>query len=148
MTTSPRLVSRASAALPASLLGAQVVALAALRLRDPHVPGSWGGCPFLALTGLPCPFCGGLRALNDLTRADLAGAVSSNAVMVLATVLALVATVAWTAAAWRAARRGEPDPVAIRLEQAPVGRWVAAALLLWCAFGVLRWWGPLAWLQP
>ena len=43
-------------------------AMAVLRFHDPHARGSYAYCPFLYLTGHPCPLCGGLRAMNDLTR--------------------------------------------------------------------------------
>ena len=46
----------------------------ALHFRDPHASGSWGFCPWLALTGHYCPGCGGLRAVNDLTNGDVVGA--------------------------------------------------------------------------
>jgi hypothetical protein len=55
-----------------------IAAVVALVVRDPHVPGSWGSCPVLALTGCYCPGCGGLRALHDVAHGDIAGAVSSN----------------------------------------------------------------------
>jgi hypothetical protein len=64
--------------LAAAVLGASVL----LHLRDPHRDGSWGYCPWLLLTGTYCPGCGGLRAVNDLTRGDLAGAASSNLLFV------------------------------------------------------------------
>lgn len=67
---------------------------AALAIRDPHVPGSWGSCVFLQVTGLYCPGCGGLRAAHDLVHLDVAAAVSSNAFAVL---LALLVAVVWTA---------------------------------------------------
>src|SRR3954449_7666280 len=63
----------------AGLVGGLTVAL---HLRDPHSSGSWGYCPFYALTGLYCPGCGGLRAVNDLGNGDLLGAASSNVVFV------------------------------------------------------------------
>ena len=44
-----------------------------LHLRDPHEQGSYGFCPFLALTGHPCPGLRGLRAVNDLTHGDVVG---------------------------------------------------------------------------
>ena len=82
--------------------------LAALtRLRDPHVSGAAGECPFLALTGLYCPGCGSLRALRDLTDGDLAGALSHN---VLAVAM-LAALVVWAARLWLA--RG-PGPLTAR----------------------------------
>ncbi|MBO0689181.1 MAG: DUF2752 domain-containing protein [Candidatus Dormibacteraeota bacterium] len=33
------------------------------------------GCPFLALTGHPCPFCGGTRSFAFMWRGDLVDAV-------------------------------------------------------------------------
>ena len=41
-----------------------------------------GVLPVAALTGTYCPGCGGLRAVNDLTRGDLAAAASSNLLFV------------------------------------------------------------------
>jgi hypothetical protein len=55
-----------------------------LAVRDPHRAGAYGVCPLKALTGLSCPLCGGLRAVHDLTRGDLAAAAGDNlAVLVL-----------------------------------------------------------------
>jgi hypothetical protein len=62
------------------VLGASVV----LHLRDPHQQGSYGFCPWLALTGTYCPGCGGLRAVHDLTDLRLADAASSNLLLVAA----------------------------------------------------------------
>lgn len=79
-------------------LGTAVTALAAtaaLRLRDPHVTGSWGLCPWKHLTGWDCPGCGGLRAINDLTHGDVAAASSSNLVVVLLIPVAIGAWVLW-----------------------------------------------------
>lgn len=74
---------------------AGAAATVALHFRDPHEKGSWGLCPFLLISGQPCPGCGGLRAVNDLTRGDWAAALSSNA-MAVAFVLTLgVAWVVW-----------------------------------------------------
>jgi len=91
----PRLVGR-------PLATAAVVGLAtlALRLHDPHVTGSWGLCPLRALTGLDCPACGGLRAVNDLTHLRIVEAFHSNALLV-ALVPVLVAAWAWWA--WQGA---------------------------------------------
>jgi hypothetical protein len=69
-------------AFPAALAGAVLVASVLLHVRDPHRSGSWGFCPWLVLTGTACPGCGGLRAVNDLTRGDVAGAASSNLLFV------------------------------------------------------------------
>ena len=69
---------RAPVLLAVGLLAASV----ALHVRDPHQQGSWGFCPWLALTGTACPGCGGLRAVNNLTRGDLVAAASSNLLFV------------------------------------------------------------------
>jgi hypothetical protein len=82
------------------LLGAAGAALvAALLLRDPHHSGSWGYCPFLLVTGQPCPACGGLRATRDLLTGDWAAALSSNAYVVLTVVVVATGYAAWLATA-------------------------------------------------
>jgi len=81
-----------------------IVALAAIAvgtalvLRDPHEHGSWGVCPLLVITGLPCPGCGGLRATSDLLHGRLAEAASSNLYAVLTVGIAAIAFASWTAA--------------------------------------------------
>ena len=42
-------------------------------LQAAHFPT--GTCPFYALTGHPCPFCGGTRSFADMWRGDVADAV-------------------------------------------------------------------------
>jgi hypothetical protein len=62
-----------------------VLALAAIgadQAFDPvrtHVPL----CPLHAMTGLWCPFCGGLRAIYELTRLNITSAVRDNIVVVI-----------------------------------------------------------------
>lgn len=68
---------------PVLLTGATgLAALLLFRLRDPHTGGSYGLCPFHALTGQACPLCGGLRATHDLTTLRFVDALSSNALAV------------------------------------------------------------------
>ena len=102
----PRSSSRARRVAPPLLLaGGLLAASVALHLRDPHQPASWGYCPWLVLTGTACPGCGGLRAVNDLTRGDVAAALSSNALFV--TSLPLLAGI-WLRSVllrWRGERR-------------------------------------------
>jgi hypothetical protein len=91
---------REPALVGAAGLGAAVL----LHVYDPHRSGSYGYCPFLALTGRPCPGCGGLRAVNDLTRGDLVGALSSNVLAVGLVAVVAVAWVLWVGRRWRGTR--------------------------------------------
>ncbi len=123
-----------------ALVGATgLAAFAALRLRDPHDSGSWGYCPFLWLTGQPCPFCGGLRAVNDLTHGDVVGAMSSN---LLAVALVAILGVAWVLWVWRRSH-GRVDRMIVLSTSASV--WMLAGIgLFWIAR--LTPWG--SWLAP
>jgi Na+-driven multidrug efflux pump len=81
--------------------------------------GLWPRCLFRAWTGLPCPFCGGTRALRALARGDWVEALYHNP-LALGVVAAAVLWSAWwwTEAVWgrawpragveRAARRAGP----------------------------------------
>jgi Protein of unknown function (DUF2752) len=60
------------------------MALGAVHLR--HRPSTI--CPFRALTGLPCPFCGGTTAASRLGHADLRGALAASP-------LAVALLIAW-----------------------------------------------------
>ena len=114
---------------PLLTAGAVVAATLALYLRDPHEQGSWGICPTKLVSGLDCPGCGGLRAVNDLTHGDLAGAASTNLLFVAAIPLLVVAWVLWV----RRAARGEtwrPGP--------STRAWTITALVVVVAFVVLR----------
>jgi len=125
---------------PVVVAGAVLAVAALLRVRDPHDAGSYGFCPFLSLTGLPCPGCGGLRAVNDLTRGDVVAAASSNA---LAVALVLGLTVAW--AIWTARRSMGDRAAPLIVVNARAALAVVTVVLL---FGVLRNtpWG--AWFAP
>lgn len=132
---------RRSALLRDPLLigGGGLGALALLHVRDPHVSGSYGFCPFLLLTGQPCPACGGLRAMNELTHGDVVGALSSNAMAVVLLAVMGVAWVVWTYRRWR----GHPAP--LLTARSPV---LWGLVIAFAVFGVLRWtpWG--VWLRP
>ena len=86
-------------------LGAGALALGALGyigVVDPHRPGAlFPACPFKLLTGLNCPFCGGLRMTHDLLHGDLPAAAVDN--LFLLTAVPILA-IWWL---WRN-RRGRP----------------------------------------
>lgn len=125
---------------PALLAAGLVAASVALHLRDPHREGSWGLCPWLLLTGTYCPGCGGLRAVNDLTRGDVGAAASSNLLLVGA-----VPLFAWwwtrrTVDAWRGVRRVVDEHAALRVTVVVLG----VSLVFWVVRNL-----PFAgWLTP
>jgi hypothetical protein len=88
-------------------------------------------CPLHATTGLWCPLCGGLRAVDALVHGDVVVALQLNLLVVLLVPLAL----AWTLDALRRERHGVP---ARRVPRGAVVALVVAALV----FGVVR---NLAW---
>ena len=88
-------------AAPLSAAALVAVATAALVLRDPHRPGSWGWCPTQVLTHLDCPACGSLRAVHDLTRLDLDAAASSNLLLVVALPVVIALWLRRVVVAWR-----------------------------------------------
>jgi len=124
---------------PAIVGAAGLSAATLLHLRDPHGAGSYGYCPFLELTGRPCPGCGGLRAVNDLTHGDIVAALSSN---LLAVALVGVVGVAWLVWAVRRWRGEDRQMIAL----SPRAGLVVVAVFV--VFGIIRNtpWG--AWLAP
>jgi hypothetical protein len=113
----------------------------ALHLRDPHGAGSWGFCPWTALTGFYCPGCGGLRAVNDLTNGDLVGAASSNLVFVALVPVLVLWWLRWARRAWTGAPESE------RGVQHP-GVWIAVFAVVMVVFAVLRNLPAGSWLAP
>lgn len=119
-----------------AVIGASVV----LHLRDPHRSGSYFYCPWLMLTGTYCPGCGGLRAVNDLTRGDLAAAASSNVLFVGSIPVLLVLWSRWLVDRWRGIRRVPDSRRAVRWAIA----FSAVALVFWVARNL----PGLEWLAP
>lgn len=119
-----------------AVLGASVV----LHLRDPHQSGSYLFCPWLVLTGTYCPGCGGLRAVSDLTRGDLAAAASSNLLFVGSIPLVGYLWLRWFADRWRGLRR----VTAHRRGVAGALAFAGVALVFW----VVRNLPGLEWLTP
>lgn len=128
--TTARLESPASRLRDPALVGVVGAGLfTMLRLRDPHGSGSYGFCPSLVLTGFPCPGCGGLRAVNDLTHGDVAAALSSNLLVVALVATLAVAWIVWVGRRWRG-RRGSMIVL--------TPRWGYVAIATLVVFGVLR----------
>ena len=125
---------------PALVAGAVLGASIILHFRDPHEGGSWGYCPWLLLTGTFCPGCGGLRAVNDLTRGDLAAAASSDLLFVSVIPLLVFFWGRWFTDRWRGLRR----QVSSRRALSYAGAFLAVAIM----FAVVRntAWG--VWLAP
>lgn len=106
-----------------ALAGGSVTAF--LYLVNPHTHQVFLPCPFRLLTGLYCPFCGGLRMVHDLLHGDLTRALHDNA---LALPIVAFAALAWLNVAigcWR----GRP---AVRARH-PAWMWpaVIAVLVAW-----------------
>jgi hypothetical protein len=128
--------------LTAGVVGGLTIAL---HVRDPHDAGSWGLCPWLAITGQYCPGCGALRAVNDLTNGDVLGAASSNLIFVVMVPVLVLWWLRWTAGAWSAPRPGPEN--SLPKTQHP-GRWIALFTVVMVVFGVLRNLPAGSWLAP
>jgi hypothetical protein len=76
----------------ARLVGFALAALMLANLRLPGRPSTL--CPLRAMTGIPCPFCGGTTAAVEVGRFDLADALRVNPVVVVAAVVIIAMPVA------------------------------------------------------
>lgn len=126
---------------PLFAAGAVGAATIALHLRDPHDSGSWGYCPLYAMTGIYCPGCGGLRAVNDLTKFDVGAAASSNLLFVASIPVIVLMWVLWARRAWTGA------PTA-SMSRASTVALVITMTVLMLAFTVLRNLPAGSWLAP
>jgi hypothetical protein len=125
---------------PALLAGGLLLASVLLHLRDPHRAGSWGFCPWLVLTGTYCPGCGGLRAVNDLTRGHVLAAASSNLLFVGSLPLVAFLWGRWVVDRWRGVQRRLTPRAALLWP----GALAAASLVFW----VVRNLPGASWLAP
>ena len=108
--TGPSSFTRERLRASAVALGVLAAATAAVVAFDPvhhHVPL----CPLHAVTGIWCPFCGGLRAVWLLAHLQVGAAVSSN--------LVLFAAAPWFAWRWYRGLTGRP-PVRLRWRGRPL----------------------------
>ncbi|MCT2594365.1 DUF2752 domain-containing protein [Streptomyces sp. N2-109] len=88
-------------AAPVGALAAVGAAFAVVGTLDPNEPGHYPTCPFLYLTGLDCPGCGGLRTAHAVAHGDLGTALSVNVLAVAAFVAFAVYWIVWVLRALR-----------------------------------------------
>ena len=87
--------------------------VAAVALANLSVPGRPATlCPFRAITGIPCPFCGGTTAAVRIGHLDVLGALRANPVVVVGALVVMAIPVATSVprvaairAAWRSVSR-------------------------------------------
>jgi Protein of unknown function (DUF2752) len=121
---------------PARVAGLLMLATAADVTVDPqhtHVPL----CPFHSLTGMQCPFCGSLRAVDNLVRGHLFTALHDNLLLVAAIPFVAVAWLDWVARR-RAGRPARRSPRAATV----------ALIVLLVGYAVVRNLPPMAALRP
>ncbi|MFE5208341.1 DUF2752 domain-containing protein [Streptomyces sp. NPDC056600] len=123
---------------PVAVLGVVVGAFAYVRAVDPNRPGHYPACPLLALTGVYCPGCGGLRSAHAFAHGDLVAALHANAPAVVGYLLFAVAWSVWAA---RTAR-GLPTRVTAR----PAHLWALGTVL--AVFTLVRNLPFGGWLHP
>lgn len=96
----------------------------------------WGPtCGFRALTGLPCPLCGGTHACAALVQGDWAGAWAAHPGALGVLALASLWVLQWLAEGLVGVRRVQPWP----WQRAAAVRGVVAALLLAWAASLVGW---------
>lgn len=93
-----------STAAPLAAAGLALGVCVAVNLSDPNVDGSFGRCPFLAVTGYQCPGCGTLRAVRALTRGQVGTAFGLNVLTV-----AVLPLLLWGWFGWFQHRRGRRE---------------------------------------
>lgn len=85
---------------PLATAAGVIAATGYIRFVDPNEPGHYPMCPTLALLGIDCPGCGGLRATHALANGDLAAAIDHNALFVALVPLLIGLWAVWAYRAW------------------------------------------------
>jgi hypothetical protein len=124
--------ARRLAAPLATALGV-VSATAFVRAVDPNVPGHYPMCPTLALFGVDCPGCGGLRATHALANGDIATAMDHNLLFVVLVPVFIGLWVMWTYRAWTGVSPPASPRRAAISRAAPI-----VVLMITMAFAVVR----------
>ena len=110
-----------------------VIATGIVARVDPNEPGHYPLCPTLAILGIDCPACGGLRATHALANGDIVRAMDHNLLFVLLVPAIIVGWAVWFWRSWTG-KRGEDSPRKRAL--AKYGPLVL--LLVLVAFGIVR----------
>ncbi len=96
------------------------------------------GCPFRALTGWECPFCGGTRLGSALLHGDVVAAFWFNPVVFVGLVLLSVLGVVWLAEVAGGPRLRLPTKVADRLQAIRPNAWLLVAGIFALGYTLVR----------
>jgi len=88
------------------------------------------GCPFKMLTGIPCPGCGGTRALMALLHGHIWEAIMTNPFSVLVILFAIIAPVWQFVDCYRNTKT---------LQRAMTSKWPTPALILIAVLVLANW---------
>jgi hypothetical protein len=95
-------------------------------------------CPFRALTGWDCPFCGGTRMGAALLHADVLAAFGFNPLVLVGLVILGVLGALWTVEAAGGPAVRLPRPLADRLRRVRTTQWLTVGLLVALIYTVAR----------
>jgi len=98
----PATARRSALVGPLVVGGLGLASCAVLAVVDPN--GGPPSCPLKALTGLDCPFCGGLRGTHALLTGDVGAALDQNVLLPFFLVGSLVVWLLWFRASWQGRR--------------------------------------------
>ena len=110
-----------------------IAATGYIRMVDPNEPGHYPMCPTLALFGIDCPGCGGLRATHALANGDIASALEHNALFVVLVPVLVAMWAMWTYRAWTGV-----TPVLTRRREVVARTAPMIALIVVMLFAVIR----------
>lgn len=100
-------------------------------------------CASQSVFGVDCPFCGGMRCVNALTRGDWLAAADHNVLLAVALPLVAVGLLVWLWRSWRGRTTPVPWPSSARASIA-LG---AVVVVVLAAFTVARNVGGPAWVD-
>jgi len=120
------------------LVGASVLAAGLMLSAVYATTGVGVPCPFLALTGWSCPFCGGTRMGSALLHGDLSAAFAFNPLALIGVAVLAVLTALWAVAAAGGPKVRPPRALADWAGRVGATRWLVIGLVVATAYAVLR----------